>query len=238
MKLIQSDIKTMTLKEITDLLGVRHDKAMVKVESLAKEPEFGTMSKMDIVYNEKGQSIETYVLDKRQSMAVSAALNTALLMRVIDRWQELESIQAPKPMSQLEMIAGMAGAMVDVERKQVEQAKALEDITSKLAKLESSDKVLTSCPANAEGITGICARMNVKYSIPAWAVKEIVRGAYGMRPAGNVQNHHENAKGSTYVVWWTSDITAAFKRIASECKQATATLVTHADVSKRFKLIK
>ena len=53
-QLIQSDIKTMTLKEITDLLGVRHDKAMVKVESLAKEPEFGTMSKMDIVYNEKG----------------------------------------------------------------------------------------------------------------------------------------------------------------------------------------
>ena len=34
------------------------------------------------------------MLDKRQSVAVAAKLNTALLMRVIDRWQELESKQA------------------------------------------------------------------------------------------------------------------------------------------------
>lgn len=82
---------TMTLKEITDLLDVRHDKAMIKVDALAKEPEFGALSKMDIVYNSQGQTVETYILDKRQSMAVSAVLNTALLMRVIDRWQDLES---------------------------------------------------------------------------------------------------------------------------------------------------
>lgn len=238
MNLIQSDIKTMTLKEITDLLDVQHSKAMLKVERMARDSEFGTVSKMDIVYNDRGQTTETYILDKRQSMAVSAVLNTALLMRVIDRWQELESIQAPKPMSQLEMIAGMAGAMVEVERKQAEQAKALEDITGKVARLEASDKILLSCPVNAEGITAICARMNLKYSIPAWAVKEIVRGSYGIRPAGNVQNQHESAKGSTYVVWWTSDITALFKRIANECEQVTSTLVTHKDVSKRFKLIK
>ena len=86
---------TMTLKEITDLLNIRHDKAMIKVDRMAKEPEFGAVSKMDIVYNDQGQKIETYILDKRQSIAVSSALNTALLMRVIDRWQELESQSTP-----------------------------------------------------------------------------------------------------------------------------------------------
>jgi hypothetical protein len=237
MNIIQSNVKTMNLKEITDLLNVRHDKAMLKVDRMAKEPEFGTVSKMDIVYNAQGQTVETYILDKRQSVAVSSVLNTALLMRVIDRWEELESQQAPKPMTQLEMIAGMASSMVEVERKQVEQAKALEDITSKVERLETSDKVLSSCPVNAEGITSICARMNLKYSIPVWAVKEIVRGSYGIRPAGNVQNQHENANGSTYVVWWVSDITALFKRIAGESERVTATLVTHPTVSKRFKLI-
>ena len=219
---------TMSSFDIAILTGARNS----EVVSVAK-----TLSNKNVI-DFSINHLDVMQLDKRNSLVLVANLSPEFTAAVIDRWQELESIQAPKPMSQLEMIAGMAGAMVDVERKQVEQAKALEDITSKLAKLESSDKVLTSCPANAEGITGICARMNVKYSIPAWAVKEIVRGAYGMRPAGNVQNHHESAKGSTYVVWWTSDITAAFKRIASECKQATATLVTHADVSKRFKLIK
>lgn len=84
---------TMTLKEITDLLDVRHDKAMLKVAAMAESPDFGTMSILDIVYNDRGQTIETYQLDKRQSIAVAANLNTALLMRIIDRWQELESVQ-------------------------------------------------------------------------------------------------------------------------------------------------
>lgn len=83
----------MSLKEITDLLGVRHDKAFLKVLSMAKEPEFGTVSITDIVYNDRGQTIKTYLLDKRQSIAVASRLNTAFLMRVIDRWQELEAKQ-------------------------------------------------------------------------------------------------------------------------------------------------
>ena len=84
---------TMTLKEITVLLDVRHDKAMLKVAAMAESPDFGTVSILDIVYNDKGQTTKTYQLDKRQSIAVAANLNTTLLMRIIDRWQELESRQ-------------------------------------------------------------------------------------------------------------------------------------------------
>ena len=82
---------TMTLKEITDLLEVRHDLAMKKVKKLSKELTFGTMFEIDIAYNESGQTIKTYCLDERQSLAVASILNTALLMRVIDRIKELES---------------------------------------------------------------------------------------------------------------------------------------------------
>lgn len=95
---IASAAMTMTLKEITDLLDVRHDKAMLKVAEMAKEPEFGWLSKTDIQYSSgKGriETIETYQLNKRQSIAVSARLNTALLMRIIDRWQELENQSKP-----------------------------------------------------------------------------------------------------------------------------------------------
>ena len=84
---------TMTLKEITDLLDVRHDKAMLKVAAMAESPDFGTVSILDIVYNDRGQTTKTYQLDKRQSIAVAANLSTALLMRIVDRWQELESSQ-------------------------------------------------------------------------------------------------------------------------------------------------
>ena len=94
---------TMTLKEITDLLKVRHDKAMIKVAEMAESPDFGTMSKTDIAYNQHGQTTTTFLLDKRQSIAVAAALNTSLLMRIIDRWQELEGA-APKPLTQIEQV--------------------------------------------------------------------------------------------------------------------------------------
>ena len=76
------------------MLGVRHDKAMLRVDTLAKNHDFGSMYKMYIEYN-KGQFIDTYQLNKRQSIAVAAMLNTSLLMRVIDRWQELEKNKSP-----------------------------------------------------------------------------------------------------------------------------------------------
>ncbi|WP_447444602.1 hypothetical protein [Pseudomonas aeruginosa] len=38
-----------------------------------------------------------------------------------------------------------------------------------------------------------------------------------------VRNGHENAQGSQYAVWATSDITAVFKRFVSECERVTET---------------
>ena len=66
---------TMTLKEITDLLNVRHDKAMNKVEKMAEDPEFGTVAKINVVYNDKGQAIQTYQLTLAQSMTVFSRLS-------------------------------------------------------------------------------------------------------------------------------------------------------------------
>ena len=50
-----------TLKEITDLINTRHNDSMRKVEELAKEDGFGTLRKTRIVYNDKGQEIDTYL---------------------------------------------------------------------------------------------------------------------------------------------------------------------------------
>ena len=40
----------MTLKEITDLLDVRHNDAMAVVERMSEEPEFGTITKISYSY--------------------------------------------------------------------------------------------------------------------------------------------------------------------------------------------
>ena len=66
---------TITLKEITDMIDVEHNKAIKKIEKLAEEPEFGTIRKTRVVYNDKGQTTETIVLNKMQADAVLAILS-------------------------------------------------------------------------------------------------------------------------------------------------------------------
>ncbi|MEH6451212.1 MAG: hypothetical protein V7765_21280 [Oleispira sp.] len=224
---ISVNAKTMSSSQLGELLDYSKSVTNFKIKEMF-QPEIDDR-KIKSSLDARGYVIE-YHLPEIESQMFAAKWNIQHLRKVVEFF-------VAKPLTQLEMIAGMAGSMVEVERKQNEQAKALDDITSKVARLETSDKVLSLCTVNAEGITGICKRMNDKYSIPAWAVKEIVRGAYGIRPAGNVQNSHESAKGSTYVIWWTSDITALFKLVASKCSRVTPTLVYHNSVSNRFKLL-
>ena len=90
---IEEDKIAITLKEITDLIEVRHNDAMRKVEDLAKEPDFGSLRKTRIVYNAKGQEIETYIFDKFQAITVGARLNNALLLKVMKRVEELERMK-------------------------------------------------------------------------------------------------------------------------------------------------
>lgn len=86
MKAMSNVIKeTMTLKEITDLLGdnVRHNDAMKIVGKMATNPDFGLTRKTFLErINNLGFQVkdETYQLDKRQSIAVAAKLNTSIFV--------------------------------------------------------------------------------------------------------------------------------------------------------------
>ncbi|MDX8383588.1 MAG: hypothetical protein R8M45_05865, partial [Ghiorsea sp.] len=104
------DETTMTLKEITDLLEVEHNKAMKTVDRMTDSQGFGTVAKTSTVYNEHGQTIETYILNRRQSMAVSARLNTDLLMKVIDRLDELEQNKPALPVDYSSALRALADA--------------------------------------------------------------------------------------------------------------------------------
>lgn len=92
----QSSEMTMTLKEITDMLKVRHDNAMQTVKLMMLDTAFGASPEIQEKIKTGGggeRTITTYALNKRQSIAVAARLNTSLLMAIIDRWQELEDAQ-------------------------------------------------------------------------------------------------------------------------------------------------
>jgi len=114
---------SITLKEITDLIDARHNDSMLKVEKLAIEPSFGTLRKIRIAYNEKGQEIDTYLLNKKQAIAVGAKLNNSLLMKVIDRIEEIENNKKPFLPSVKELALMVIKAEEEKELLQIENKK-------------------------------------------------------------------------------------------------------------------
>jgi hypothetical protein len=125
-----TDEVVITLKEITDILKVEHNKAMKKVDALTKEPSFGTVAKISTVYNNKGQTIETYTLNKKQAIAVGAKLNNSLLMQLIDKLEELEAEKKSKlPTTYKEALLHLIALeeekeQLALENKHLEQTKA------------------------------------------------------------------------------------------------------------------
>ena len=117
-----------TLKEITDLISVRHDKAMLKVKALTKEPSFGEVSKVDTL-NLNNVKVITYMLTKKQAIAVGAKLNNALLMKVIDKVEELTN-QSQKVLTTSEQISLIAqGHQITEQRLNSLEHKVDNDIT-------------------------------------------------------------------------------------------------------------
>ena len=105
-----------TLKEITDLISVRHNDSMKKVEKLAEEPSFGVLRKTRITHDGGGRPTDTYILNKKQAIAVGAKLNNSLLMKLIDKLEELEA-QNKKPMSIEEILKLTQNTIEQLESK-------------------------------------------------------------------------------------------------------------------------
>lgn len=244
MNLIKSNIKTMSSIELLSLINesriefgepeIRRNKLSEKIED-ELEGENYTKS---VVQNLNNTESTVYHLTVEQCTLVGMRESKAVRRSVMTKLKELET-ETPKPMTQLEVLAGLTSAMVDQERKQLEQAETLAAVEIKLEEVEAKvqSQVWEECPVNALSISSIRQIINDKYSIPSWAVDEIVRGGYGPRPAGQVRNSHESANGRTYTVYWLSDITKLFSRIVRDAEPVTATLCTHDFVSKRFKLV-
>lgn len=114
-----------TLKEITDLIGVQHSKAIPKVQELALEDGFGGLSKTATpTYNPDGsinKHIDTYQLTKKQAIAVGARLNTAMLMKVINRLEELENqkpqFRIPQTLSQALLLASHQAETIEQQNQ-------------------------------------------------------------------------------------------------------------------------
>ena len=239
MNLITTTALTMSSQEIADLVIKRHDNVKRTIETLAKGRSI-QLPQIEEVKNHLGQAVEQYVFSgekgKRDSFVVVAQLSPEFTGLLVDRWQKLEA-QVSRPMTQVELIAASANQLVEIERRQIQQQEDLSRVEQKVETL-SRFHVWDYCPQNCLSLTGVKAAMNERYGLSSPIVDYVLKTwPHQPNPAGMVRNGHEDAKGSQYMVWSKTNVTAAFKRFVSESQMESATQATHPYFEGRFRLV-
>lgn len=111
---------SMTSKEIAELVGSREDNVKRTIERLANSGVISQPPTEDGIKSANGVIPKHYVFSgekgKRDSIIVVAQLCPEFTARLVDRWKELED-ERVKPKSQAEIIAAMALANLESERR-------------------------------------------------------------------------------------------------------------------------
>lgn len=141
-----------------------------------------------------------------------------------------------RPMTPAEQLLAQAQTMVTIERQQAEQQVALERVERQVADL-SQTMVWDHCPQNCLSLSGVKAAMLARHGLSGAVVDYVLKEwPHAPNSAGMVRNGHEDAKGSQYLVWTKSLVTAAFKRFVDECEMVNATQASHPYFNGRFRL--
>lgn len=232
---------TMSSREIAELVNSRHDKVKQSIERLVArgvivQPPLGDEPETDAIG--RVRSTQVYRIGKRDSYVIVAQLSPEFTARLVDRWQELEAQQAPRPLTTTETLIQMLTLQAEVERRQAAQGQAIVAVEKRVDLIEATAP-LTAKPQNTESISEIRARINRKHGLPERIINEVMFQLPGNpKPFAMVRNGHENAQGSSFAVWAIKDITKLFERFVGECRPATATTSTHPYIDGRFKLIR
>jgi len=123
---ILNNSKTMSSREIAELVEKRHDNVKRTIESLVSSCVISKPQIEDGGKAANGVIEQLYMLDKRSSLIVVAQLSPEFTARIVDRWQELEEKQSLSiPNFADPAAAAIAWAEQYTARKLAEDTKAL-----------------------------------------------------------------------------------------------------------------
>jgi len=234
---------TMSSREIAELTGKQHQHVRRDVERMLEELEEDASKFGHIYLDTMNRQQQEYRLNRELTDTLLTGYSAELRRRVVARWRELEARQAPAtdPLANLppeqRALVGLMLENAAMKQVQAQHGAAIAQLEQRVEENAQAHLMLAR-PANAESIVHIRERINKAYGLPAWIVDTVLRQSlYAPKPAGMVKNTREEARGASYAVYWTKDITALFTRFVSECIQVTRTQATHPLIDKRFQLM-
>ncbi len=106
----------MSTREIADLTGSNHSDVKRSAERLSAAGIL-TQPLAEFPFEHRGNTYTEYRFNKRDSLVLVARLSPEFTAAVVDRWQKLEDAASQQPKTQNEIIAAMAIANVEQERR-------------------------------------------------------------------------------------------------------------------------
>jgi phage antirepressor YoqD-like protein len=123
-----SSQKTMTSREIADLVESRHDHVKTSIERLVAGGLISQPATRD-VKNSNNQTVLEYVICQRDTYVIVAQLSPAFTARLVDRWQELEAqavapaFNVPTSLSSALRLAAEQAETIETQAIQLQAAK-------------------------------------------------------------------------------------------------------------------
>lgn len=93
-------IQTMSSKEIAELTGKEHRNVKRDIEVMLTQLNLDVLNFECIFFDQYNREQKGYALDKELTICLVSGYNVPLRMAIIKRWNELESVQTPKTLSQ------------------------------------------------------------------------------------------------------------------------------------------
>jgi len=177
------DERVITLKEILDVINadrkakgenpLEHNKAMVKVENLSKEPSFGQVAKMSTHQNMPNGGVKelvTYHLTKKQALAVGARLDNSRLMFVIDK---LEELSKPQEYDMDEIMLYNAQRLVALRKEQQQLKADMVEVKEKVHELDVTRNKTVLPKAGYASIGELAVRVGLSTTVVKLIIAEI-----------------------------------------------------------------
>lgn len=108
--------QTMTSREISDLVELRHDNVCRTIQNLAAESIIRP-PQIEEVKNDQNQTVKQYRIGKRDTFVIVARLSPEFTARLVDRWQELES-KIKNPTLPQDYLSALKALTSEVEENQ------------------------------------------------------------------------------------------------------------------------
>lgn len=118
---LATDAKTMSSREIAELVESRHVDVCRTIERLIASKVIQGYAPTAYTHEQNGQTYTEYLVGERDSYVIVVQLSPAFTARLVDRWQELEAAAMPKVPTTLSGALRLAAEQAEQIERQQEQ---------------------------------------------------------------------------------------------------------------------